>query len=222
MTEDFGIELLQMMENAGRALAWVCRSRFLSGDAQGKAVTVLSGRGANGGGALACARRLHIWGTEVRVVLAGAIENKAGATFHQLSFLRKIGVSIREAGSARIDLEFEVIIDGLIGYGLQGSPHGRVAELIESANIHPAPILALDVPSGIDPTTGKVHTPAIRASATLALALPKAGLRVQEARPYVGELFLADIGVPAEAYRHPTIGLEVPSLFAQGDVIRVW
>ena len=84
-----------------------------------------------------------------------------------------------------------------------------------------APVLALDVPSGIDASTGAVFDPAIRAAATMTLALPKTGLRAPSARDRVGELYLADIGAPRELFAAPTLRLSVGVLFAHEEVIRL-
>ena len=90
--------------------------------------------------------------------------------------------------------------------------------MIRWANGQPAPILALDAPSGLDTATGEVFDPAINAAATLTLALPKQGLRSR--RQYVGELYLADISVPPALYER-ALGLEIGPLFAKSDVIRL-
>jgi len=81
------------------------------------------------------------------------------------------------------------------------------------------PILALDAPSGLDSTTGQLADPCIRATATLTLALPKVGLLSETAREVVGELFLADIGVPRKLYA--SLGLRVPALFGVGPILRL-
>ena len=93
--------------------------------------------------------------------------------------------------------------------------------MIRWANGQSAPILALDVPSGIDAGTGTVYEPAIRASATVTLALPKLGLRLPGAAALVGELYLADIGVPPELYASPALNLSVGALFRRAEVIRL-
>ena len=218
MVEEYGVLLVQMMENAGRALAGLARHRFLDGDARGRSVLVLAGPGGNGGGGLACARRLHGWGARARVVLSRPASSLAEVTRLQLTILERMGVSIAEGGGLpRADL----VVDALIGYSLHGPPTGTSAALIRAANRHGAPVLALDVPSGIDSTTGEVYEPAVRATATLTLALPKCGLDSEQARQHVGELYLADIGVPPELYARPGLDLEVGHLFAGGDVVRV-
>jgi NAD(P)H-hydrate epimerase len=82
-------------------------------------------------------------------------------------------------------------------------------------------VLALDAPSGIDTTTGTVYDPAIRAAATMTLALPKEGLRADGVTRHVGELYLADIGVPPSLYAGAALGLEVGPIFASGDILRL-
>jgi NAD(P)H-hydrate epimerase len=115
----------------------------------------------------------------------------------------------------------DLIVDGVIGYSLRGAPRGRAAALIHGANESAAPVLALDVPSGLDGTTGAAAEPVTRAAATMTLAMPKQGLRSGLATGLVGELYLADIGVPPALYaRHP-LRLNVPDVFAQGDVVRL-
>ena len=117
--------------------------------------------------------------------------------------------------------EADLIIDAVIGYSLKGTPRGTSAQMIRWANEHGAPILSLDAPSGVDTTTGEVREPAIRATATMTLALPKEGLRAPGIEERVGELYLADISVPPGLYAGPGLGLVVDSIFAQEDIIRI-
>lgn len=222
MIEEYGILLLQMMENAGRNLAHLARTRFLAGNPRNKRVLVLAGRGGNGGGGLVCARRLHNWGVEVRVWTTSPASELSSATRHQLAILERMGLSVEVAGAEVALPETHLVIDALLGYGLHGEPRGATATLISAANARGASILALDVPSGVDTTTGAVRPPAIKAAATLTLAMPKQGLRSQAAREHVGELYLGDIGVPPELYSRPCLGFEVRSLFAIDDIVRLW
>jgi len=217
MMEDFEIDLVRMMENAGRNLAHLARSRFLGGDPRGKSVVVLAGTGGNGGGALVAARRLHGYGAEVRVAVTSSELTPVPA--HQLRILEKLGVPILYK-----DLPYaaaELIIDGAIGYSLQGDPRGRAAELIQWANDADAPILALDAPSGLDTSTGAVFKPTIVATATMTLALPKEGLRTAGVADVVGELYLADISVPRALYAREPLNLDVGLIFARSDVVRL-
>jgi NAD(P)H-hydrate epimerase len=116
--------------------------------------------------------------------------------------------------------EADVILDALLGYSASGAPRPPLDQLVRSANKSGTPILALDIPTGLDPDNGRPSDPTIRAAATLTLALPKAGLLADGARDYVGELWLADLGIPPSLYGE--LGLEVPAdLFSKDDIIRL-
>jgi NAD(P)H-hydrate epimerase len=208
MVEDLHIELVQMMENAGRSLASLALHLF--GPAS---VIVLAGGGGNGGGGLVAARHLSNRGVGVTVTLARAEKELGPVTAHQLDILRRMGVSIAPAPT-----EADLVIDALIGYGIRGDPAGPAAELIEWANRQPAPVLSLDTPSGLDATTGAARDPCIRAAATLTLALPKTGLLVAPHR--VGRLYLADISVPRLVYERMGLAV-VADLFARGALVEV-
>jgi NAD(P)H-hydrate epimerase len=205
MVDDVHIELVQMMENAGRSLAGLALARFAPAS-----VTVLAGPGGNGGGGLAASRHLVNRGCTVCVVLSEP-DSLTAVPAHQADILARMGVAIATAPAPA-----DLVLDALIGYSLRGDPTGRAAELIEWANQQPAPVLALDAPSGLDVTTGTAGTPCIRAAATLTLALPKVGLI---GAPAVGELYLADISVPAVVYQQ--LGLPPPHLFRDDAVIRL-
>ena len=168
-----------------------------------------------------CARRLHNWGADVEVLVSAAAADFTPVPSHQLDILRRMHVPVRESGRASRDLRPELIIDGLIGYSLRGAPHGPAATLIRWANQCSAPTLSLDAPSGVDTTAGRVFDPAIRATATMTLALPKEGLRAHGVDDHVGELYLADISVPPSLYAEPALKLDVQPLFAKEDVIRL-
>lgn len=221
MIEDYKIDLIQMMENAGRNLAHLARVRFFDTNPVGKTVTVLAGTGGNGGGALVCARRLHNYGAKVQVVTTKPDDEFTPVPKHQLASLRHMKVPVIKAERIA-DLPIpDLVVDGIIGYRLKGAPRGEAATLIRWANASGAEILALDAPSGVDTTTGTVFDPAIKAVATMTLALPKEGLRAEGVERQVGELYLADISVPPELYAEPAIGLNVAAIFAQSDLVRL-
>lgn len=220
MIEDYRIELIQMMESAGRNLAHLARMRFLDGDPRGSSVVVLAGSGGNGGGALVAARRLSNWGAKVTVVLGQSPGKMTPVPSHQLDILGRMSVPIVEEGMLPAPPP-AVVLDGLIGYSLAGPPFGRIAELIRWANSLNAPILALDVPSGLDTSTGVAFDPVIRATATMTLALPKQGLRVASTSTLIGELYLADISVPPGLYGRAPLGLPVEPIFALDDIVRI-
>ena len=200
MTDVLEIKLIQMMENAGRNLARLCVQRFLP-DPASKKVVVLAGTGGNGGGAMVAARRLNQWGADVQVLTTKPDEDFSGVPAHQLGILRRLGISISHSDFPAGDYAPDVILDGVIGYSLKGNPRGRAAELIEWTAKAKAPVLSLDVPSGVDSTEGVVRTPSITATATMTLAAPKVGLSADQARPNIGELYVADIGVPDWVYQ---------------------
>ena len=217
MIEGYGIQLIQMMENAGRNLANLAR-RILAGNASDRNVAVLCGGGNNGGGGMVAARHLHNWGASVWLQLTSDEARLKTVPAHQWHILKAMGVISSDKttdSSQRPDL----VIDAIIGYGLQGNPRGAAAEWIEWANEQNAPILALDTPSGLDTTSGRPGAPVIQARHTLTLALPKTGLLKPEAKPYVGKLYLADISVPPELYQR--LGVEVGAVFARGTIVEV-
>src|SRR5215472_14942778 len=205
MVEDLHIELIQMMENAGRSLAELAITRFAP-----SSVTVLAGPGGNGGGGLVAARHLANRGSEIHVVLSKP-DRLTAVPAHQADILARMGVTIASRPSAA-----DLVIDALIGYSLRGDPADTTAELITWANDQTAPVLALDTPSGLDLTTGAAGTPAVSATATLTLALPKVGLL--KARS-VGELYLADISVPSLVYQR--MGIVVPELFRESSLLQI-
>jgi NAD(P)H-hydrate epimerase len=226
MVDDFGVTVLQLMEVAGQAVAAWARERFLEGDARGKTVLVLAGSGGNGGDGMVAARFLHSWGAHPVVWLSHepATLQVQGAGAHQFRSLRTLGLPIQSpsepAGEGPGDLPgADLIVDALLGFGLSGPPSGAAARLITAANAHPAPILAVDLPSGLDARTGAPYNPCIQADATLTLALPKTGLLAPAARPVIGELAVADIGIPSEVYDR--VGVHVDPVFAQRSIVRV-
>jgi NAD(P)H-hydrate epimerase len=221
MVDDFKISLLQMMENAGRNLAGLARRRFFDSDPTGRKVVVLAGTGGNGGGSLVCARWLHNQGVDVTVYVTRPDEEFTAVPAHQLQILRRMQVPVSPANELNTSGQPDLIIDGIIGYSLQGNPQGPASDMIIWANNQSTPTLSLDTPSGLDTATGTISNPTIKATATMTLALPKQGLRAPTAIPYVGELYLADIGVPPSLYAGAGLGLEVGNIFARGGVLRL-
>ncbi|MFN2398144.1 MAG: NAD(P)H-hydrate epimerase [Gemmatimonadaceae bacterium] len=220
MVDDYQILLMQMMELAGRHLASLARSRFLSDAGPEASVVILAGPGGNGGGALVCARRLAGWDVPVTVLTVTPDEGFTLVPRHQMRILRRLDVAISEPEDT-LPAQPALIVDGLISYSLRGAPRGRAAELIRWANNASAPVLSLYVPSGLEASSGEPFDPAIRASATMTLALPKQGLGTARAAPHVGELYLADIGVPRQLYRRAPLNLSVPDVFAGGELVRL-
>ena len=192
--EETGPNLFQMMENAGRSLAQVAID-MLGRGWQAARIVVLAGPGGNGGGGICAARHLANHRGRVALGLSDPNRLREVPAVQRKIFRQTQGQEIegpRIAGQ-RPDL----VVDALIGYSLKGAPVGTAADLIRWANGTGAPILALDVPSGIDSTTGEAPGEAIKPRRTVTLALPKTGLF----RADTGDLFLADIGIPEGTYR---------------------
>ena len=222
MMETYRIDLIQMMENAGRCLAILAVDQFLKKNIKQKKVIVLAGSGGNGGGALVCARRLFNWGVNVEVYLSQDPAKMTPVPAHQLISLQQMGVQIHNGQILDSHLEADLIIDGIIGYSINGNPRGTANRMITWANAQTIPKLSLDTPSGLDLTTGKVFTPAINANATLTLALPKKGLFNPNALKIRGTLFLGDISVPTELYAEKSLNLKVPKeLFKKADILKI-
>lgn len=221
MVDVYGITLIQTMENAGRNVARAARRLFLGGEPHGKRIVVLAGIGGNGGGGLVAARRLIGWGAEVEIWLTALREDYERAADHELRTLEAMEAHIR-GPELQPRLDGAVVIDALLGHSLSSAPKGRVAELIRAANASGVPILAMDVPSGVDADSGAVHDPSIKAAATVTIGLPKRGLRDEEARRYVGDLYVADVGIPSALYARPEIGIRVGPIFAVHEILPVW
>lgn len=213
MIEEWGITLIQMMENAGRNLAELAK-RLLQ-DLNGKKIVVLCGTGNNGGGGMVAARHLRNRGADVDVILVGDETRLKDVPAHQWNILKRMDVVVPDAGLSQADL----IVDAMLGYGAKGNPRELIANMIRRANENGTLILALDAPSGLDTTTGIPADPCICARATLTLALPKTGLLTPEAKPVVGDLYLADISVPPELYT--ALHFKVISPFISDTIIRL-
>lgn len=210
MVEICGLELVQVMEVAGRAVAVVARHLVSRGE-----IAVLCGSGGNGGDAFVAARYLAGWGFDVGCWLARPSAELRGLAAHNLQVCQKLGIQVHEPDDS-LDLDSaSLIIDGIFGFGLSAAPAGRAAQLIEAANAAAAPILAIDVPSGVDATTGAAFEPAVTAQLTVTLGLPKWGLLRASGPAHAGTVIVADIGIPAAAYA--AAGIPKSSIFDSAE-----
>jgi len=205
VTEDLHIELVQMMENAGRNLARAVLDVYAPGR-----VSVLSGPGGNGGGGLVAARHLANAGVDVVVTTTRPGRDLSPVASHQFDILRRMGIA-----TTLTPVGADVIVDALIGYSLRGTPRGSTAELISHTARSGLPVVSLDNPSGLDVTTGRAPGAVVSAELTVTLALPKIGLR---SAPQVGALLLADISVPRSVTE--PLGPAAPN-FSTGTLLRV-
>ncbi len=197
--ERFGVPVEWLMEAAGWQIARFVRQR----------AAVVCGVGNNACDGLAAARHLDRWGRLASVSCVDKSRLK-GPAVRELEALHGIGVEVGDA----LDLEgADVIVDAIFGTGLSRAPEGKFAEWIEAINRSGKSVIAVDVPSGLDADSGEAYSPAVRASATITLGLPKAGLE-----KFGGRVVVADIGVPLDAYA--AVGVKVPTdLFARGELI---
>jgi NAD(P)H-hydrate epimerase len=195
--QEFHVDVLTLMENAGRATATLAK-QMLRETTFGKHVACLVGGGNNGGDGMVAARHLANWGAEVNVIVGTTKDRIKDVPLGQLHVLEKMGIPIL-LGDYNLR-DYDLLIDGLIGYGLEGNPRDKVAMMINDANASGRPILALDLPSGMNATTGEAYDPCIKATATITLALPKTGFLASSASRLVGDLFLADISIPHRVY----------------------
>jgi len=218
--KEFGLGILQMMENAGRNLAENVLDMLGAAcgqvaDPRPGRVTILAGAGGNGGGGLCAARHLHNRGFQVNLILDREATALRGAAADQLCILQAAGLRPLAPSEVEAALrQADVVVDALIGYSLRGAPRGRAAELIDLCNVHAGRVLSLDVPSGLDATTGEAPGAVVRPDRTLTLALPKTGLA-----SLAGELYVADIGIPPEVYQ--PLGLSFEPFFHGRYWVRV-
>jgi NAD(P)H-hydrate epimerase len=190
------------MEAAGWQVARHCRARTF----------VVCGKGNNGGDGLAAARHLHRWGRLAGVACLEP-DRLSGLAAEQAAALRAVGVEI----ASRVHFAgAQVVLDALLGTGLTRPAEGPVAEWIQAVNESGARVISVDVPSGLDADSGRASGAAVRAALTVTLGLPKAGLLAEDGPAHAGEVWVADIGVPFEAYAE--LGIRVPPhLFAMHD-----
>ncbi len=190
--QEFGINLLQMMELAGYQLAQLS-TNYLDSNSK---VLILVGAGHNGGGGLVAAKHLYNWGFSSSVYLISP-EIKP-ISLHQLDILSKTSINILKEEPSFA--EFDLVIDAILGYNIQGNVNEDIQEIVQTINSSGIKIVSLDIPSGLNPDTGSPMGVSIKATTTLTLAAPKIGLLKKEAKEYVGDLFLADIGIPPEIF----------------------
>ena len=221
--EELGINVDRLMENASRQVAHAARA-LLGGRVAGKRIIGLIGSGNNGADTAGALRHLINWGAAVVPAIAAPKHRLPRDALRDVTRLSEYG-HFQATHFIDASLGFmpvmaaDLLLDGLLGYSAHGPPRAEMANLIEAANANGAPILAVDIPSGIDPDSGAAPGAAIRAAATVTLALPKTGLLSPAAEVAVGTLILADIGIPPGAFAQ--IGIDTHFLFTDGDLLLI-
>ena len=202
--EDYGVPGAVLMENAGVAV--VEAAVGMTGPASDPLVVLLCGKGNNGGDGYVIARHLHNRGYGVRVFLTHAPDEIGGDARVNLDIIRKMsGIprTVISAGPAWADLEnslaeADLIIDALLGTGLQSNVREPFDSLIQLINGASKPTLSVDIPSGLSADTGQTMGHCVRATRTVTFALVKKGLLMGGGPERSGELLLAEIGIPIE------------------------
>ncbi len=208
--EDFAIPTVLLMENAGRgAAAWLrgrLESSLPSVVADRALVVIACGPGNNGGDGAVVARHLDAWGIEVRLVWFAARDRLRGDAAIQRGIVDRCPIDAvevsDEASTERIDrlwADADWLVDGLLGTGLTRPVDGLIARAIASMNRSGRPILALDLPSGLDADSGRPLGDVIRADATCTFVAPKLGFARLGADAYTGQVVVVDIGAPRAA-----------------------
>ena len=208
----FGIEPMQLMEIAGWQVARFVDA-FMEG-IRGKHVTVVAGAGNNGGDALAATRFLIQRGAIVRVSIVPPAEAGSLAA-HHASTVQTMGIPAQAAPDG-IEPSADLVVDGLLGIGIRPPLREAASRIIDAMNTAGPPIVAVDVPSGLDADTGAGAQVAVRAVATVTLAAPKRGLA---RAPNAGRVFVADLGMPAALFGRE--GEALARLYALGDLIEL-
>ena len=201
--EEVGVPGVVLMENAGRSCAELVRQKLAGVEAP--KVCIFCGTGNNGGDGYVIARHLLNAGFSVRIVLCGERDKVRGDARINLDILERLGHTIESLDPGSEDLSVHVgafagdadmVVDALFGTGLRGELNSEFRTLIETINDLGRPILAVDIPSGLDCDTGAPLGAAIRAAYTVTFVAVKKGfLASAEASHYTGELSIASIGV---------------------------
>lgn len=217
--EEYGIPGIVLMESAGAAFARACQEE-LGGNAAGKRVLMLCGKGNNGGDGFVAARYLANAGAEVTVFLAGKASDLKGDAAAHFAPLRRMPVRIAEADdnpSALPNERPDLIGDALLGTGAHGpiAPDSEVGKALTrlraliGSGAAAIPVVAADLPTGLDAETGTVDPLAVRATRTVTFALPKPGLLQYPGLENVGRLTVADIGIPRALLTDAALGMEM-------------
>ncbi len=188
-----------LMERAGVEMARVALEAFAP-----RRALVVAGGGNNGGDGFVVARELHRAGVEVSVLATkDEYEGDPGTNFE---ILPNLGVRVVRSDELEEELgRADLIVDALLGTGFSGEVRERERRIIENMNDSPVPVLAVDMPSGVDGATGEVHGAAVRADVTVCAHAAKVGCVISPGREHAGEVIAVDIGIPPEADVEPSL-----------------
>jgi hydroxyethylthiazole kinase-like uncharacterized protein yjeF len=216
-----GVTRDQMTEAAARAAAALSR-KMLDNQVAGATVVGLCGNGVKGCVALHTLRILHGFGADCSAVLVGGEKEMRPETAAAASVCEALRLPLLQPRSPAVRAgvaDADLVLDGLVGVGLDGAPRAPLDALIRLSNEVRAHALSLECPSGLEPDTGEPLAPTLKANTTLALGLPAAGLFGNLAWQFTGELWLCDIGYPPEALE--SADLEGEGIFETNELVRL-
>jgi len=194
--EKLGIRILVLMENAGRQIAQQAIKSYKANDK----IAIFCGKGNNGGDGLVTARHLLTCGIKPDVFLAcktSEVKNEARENLEILLKLKQKIFEVSENNLSNIRIsQYGLIIDALLGVGLSGQVRGIYVDLIRLINFSKAYILSVDIPSGLDATTGKILGSCIKADETVSFVKGKRGMFLASGPKHCGKIVIADLGVP--------------------------
>ncbi|MDP9295405.1 MAG: NAD(P)H-hydrate dehydratase [Actinomycetota bacterium] len=211
-----GISTHSLMERAGYAVA--VEAARVAGGRTGRRVLVVAGKGNNGGDGTVAARVMSGWGMGavlITMLNTDRVNKRFGggpAADNLLRLMEETAVPVHPYAPERLERELaraDVVIDAIFGTGFHGVPEGIFGSAIAQLATTEVPVVAVDIPSGVDGATGRVEGAAMRASATVSLAALKPGVILPPGWTYAGELTVADIGFPPELIGSDTAVVEV-------------
>jgi hydroxyethylthiazole kinase-like uncharacterized protein yjeF len=197
--EEYSGPTLELMERAGAATADTLLARY----GEARSVVLYCGTGSNGGDGFVVARKLREAGLAVEARVVGEQTKIAGDADENLRRAREAGVSFAD------ELDPNVVVDAMFGTGFSGKPRPEAARAIEVVNSADVPVVAVDVPSGVDASSGEVAGPAVEADLTVTFHAPKLGLSVAPGRFHAGEVIVADIGLAPGETKHRRVTSEI-------------
>ncbi len=198
--EQWGVPGVVLMENAGRGCVDAVEE-FLGG-VSGKKSAVVAGVGNNGGDGFVIARHLHLRGASVAVFVVGNAEKMTHDASVNFAILKSLKIDVHAcadevlSGFAERLRGFDLVVDALGGTGISGSLRGDLAVAVEQINAAGRPVVAVDIPTGLDCDTGTAHEPTVKAALTVTFVAKKTGFDAPGASDYTGKVVVADIGVP--------------------------
>ena len=195
--DSFGISTLILMENAGIAVAEEAMKLMKPKTP----IAVICGKGNNGGDGFVAARQLLAKGISPEIYLAGKISDVQNEARVNLDIILKLKQKVFEVSEENLELvkkkisRCSLIIDALLGVGLQGRVRGIFCDLIEAINISQASVLSVDIPSGLDGTTGVILGSCVRADKTVTFVARKSGMIAKHAKKLCGKIVVRDLGI---------------------------